>query len=441
MARFLAGNHMIIVDRALEARADADDPIQVGLVGAGALGRGVARQFITAATGQRLAGVANRTLERGAEAWTSSGMEEPLVVEDVAALDAAIRARRPVVTTDPLLLCASEEIDAIVEATGTTEYGARVALAAIEHGKHVFINAELEATLGPILGVRAAAAGVIVSSLDGDQPGTQMNLYRFARGMGFEPLVCGNIKGLQDHYRTPETQEGFAARYGLSARMATSFADGTKISFEQAVVALSTGMRVAQRGMLGYAHDGHIDEMTDRYDVDALRELGGIVDYALGPKPGPGVFVFAAQADARQRAYLDFFKMGPGPLYSFYVPYHLAHMEAPSSVARAVLFGDPVTSPSIPNVEVITLAKRDLRAGETLDGIGGYLSYGSCEDAILARDQGLLLMGLAEGCQLVRDVQRDQAVTRADVELPAGRVADVLRREQDERFDRVPTRA
>ena len=144
MARFLAGNHMIIVDRALEARADADDPIQVGLVGAGALGRGVARQFITAATGQRLAGVANRTLERGAEAWTSSGMEEPLVVEDVAALDAAIRARRPVVTTDPLLLCASEEIDAIVEATGTTEYGARVALAAIEHGKHVFINAELD---------------------------------------------------------------------------------------------------------------------------------------------------------------------------------------------------------------------------------------------------------------------------------------------------------
>jgi predicted homoserine dehydrogenase-like protein len=429
---------MIIIDRALEARAAASDPIQVGLVGAGALGRGVARQFITSATGQRLAAIANRTLDHAAEAWTTSGTDRPSVVDDAAALDAAIRAGRPVVTTDPLVLCASEEIDAIIETTGTTDYGARVALAAIENGKHVFINAELEATLGPILAVRAAARGVIVSSLDGDQPGTQMNLYRFARGMGFEPLVCGNIKGLQDHYRTPETQRGFAERYGLSAMMATSFADGTKISFEQAVVALSTGMRVAQRGMLGYEHDGHIDEMTGRYDVDALRALGGIVDYALGPRPAPGVFVFAAQGDARQRAYLDFFKMGQGPLYSFYAPYHLAHMEAPSSVARAVLFGDPVTSPSTPTVEVIALAKRDLHAGETLDGIGGYLSYGACEDAIVARDEGLLPMGLAEGCRLVRDVARDQAIARADVELPPGRLADVLRREQDEVFDRVP---
>lgn len=429
---------MIIVDRALEARAASGDLIEVGLVGAGALGRGVARQFITAATGQRLAGIANRTVANAEAAWTASGADAPLVVDDPTALDAAIRERRPVVTADPLVLCAAEEIDAVIEATGTTEHGARVALAAIEHGKHVFINAELEATLGPILGVRAAERGVIVSSLDGDQPGTQVNLYRWVRSMGFEPLLCGNIKGLQDHYRTPETQAGFAQRYGLTARMATSFADGTKISFEQAVVGLSTGMRVAQRGMLGYAHDGHIDEMTGRYDVDELRALGGIVDYALGPKPGPGIFVFAAMADERQRAYLDFFKMGEGPLYSFYVPYHLAHMEAPSSVARAVLFGDPVTMPATPTVEVIALAKRDLKAGETLDGIGGYLTYGSLEDAIVARDQGLLPMGLAEDCRLIRDVPRDQAVTRADVELPPERLADALRREQDERFDRVP---
>lgn len=429
---------MIIIDRALEAREAAGDPIQVGLVGAGALGRGVARQFITSATGQRLAAVANRTIDRAANAWTSSGADSPDVVDDPAALDAAIRAGRPVVTGDPLVLCASQEIDAVIEATGTTDYGARVALAAIEGGKHVFINAELEATLGPILAVRAQERGVIVSSLDGDQPGTQLNLYRWLRSMGFEPLICGNIKGLQDHYRTPDTQAAFAERYGLTAKMATSFADGTKISFEQAVVGLSTGMRVAQRGMLGYAHDGHIDEMTDRYDVDAIRALGGIVDYALGPKPGPGIYVFAAMADERQRAYLDFFKMGPGPLYSFYVPFHLAHMEAPSSVARAVLFSDPVTTPSTPTVEVITLAKRDLRAGETLDGIGGFLTYGSIDDAIVARDQGLLPMGLAEDCRLVRDVPRDQAVTRADVELPMGRLADALRREQDERFDRVP---
>jgi predicted homoserine dehydrogenase-like protein len=429
---------MIIVDRALERRAAEGRPIRVGVIGAGALGKGVARQFITAATGQTLAVVSNRHLERARSAWIEAGAPEPIEVDTVGALEAAIRSGRPAVTDDPSVLCAAEGIDAVIEATGTTEFGATVATEAIRHGKHVFINAELEATLGPILHVHADRQGVVVSALDGDQPGTQMNLVRFARGMGFEPLLCGNIKGLQDHYRTPDTQASFAERYGLNPRMATSFADGTKISFEQAVVALSTGFRVACRGMLGYEHDGHIDDMTGRYDVDQLREWGGIVDYALGPRPGPGVFVFAAHPDDRQREYLDFFKMGSGPLYSFYVPYHLAHMEAPSSVARAVVFGDAVTSPARPTVEVITVAKRNLTVGETLDGIGGFDTYGTCENAEVVRDEALLPMGLSEGCRLIRDVPKDSAIGRDDVELPPGRLADRLRAEQDERFGMLP---
>ncbi|HSJ27013.1 MAG TPA: Gfo/Idh/MocA family oxidoreductase [Acidimicrobiia bacterium] len=425
---------MIIVDRALEEREAEGRPIRVGLVGAGALGAGVARQFLTAAPGQRLVAISNRTPDRAATAYTAAGADEPVFAESVAALDRAIDRGAPVITDDPSLLAASDRVDAVIEATGTTEFGSAVAVAAIEGGKHVFINAELEATVGPVLAARAAGGGLVVSSLDGDQPGTQMNLVRFVRGAGFEPLVAGNIKGLQDHYRTPETQVEFAARYGLDPRMATSFADGTKISFEQAVVALSTGFGVACRGMLGYAHDGHIDDMVDRYDVEELRSLGGIVDYALGPRPAPGVFVFAAQSDERQRQYMDFFKMGPGPLYSFYVPYHLAHMEAPSSVARAVLFGDAVTAPRHATVEVITVAKRDLRAGEQLDGVGGYLTYGQCEAGGVARDDDLLPMGISEGCTLVRDVPKDAAITRGDVALPEGRLVDRLRREQDHLF-------
>ena len=425
---------MIIVDKALEEREAAGRPIRVGLVGAGALGAGVARQYVTAARGQRLVAISNRTLDRAADAYTRAGADTPTVVSSVAELDDAIRRSAPAITDDPTLLVESEGIDAIIEATGTTEFGATVALGAIDHGKHVFLNAELEATVGPILAARASRHGLVVSSLDGDQPGTQMNLVRFVRGAGFEPLLCGNIKGLQDHRRTPDTQVEFAAKYGLNPRMATSFADGTKISFEQAVVALSTGFGVAQRGMLGYAHDGHIDDMVDRYDVDELRELGGIVDYALGPRPAPGVFVFAAQSDPRQREYMDFFKMGPGPLYSFYVPYHLAHMEAPSSVARAVLFGDAVTAPSYTTVEVITVAKRDLRAGEVLDGVGGFLTYGQCEAGAVLRSEDLLPMGLSEGCRLARDVPRDTAIARADVSVPPGRLIDTLRSEQDRTF-------
>lgn len=428
---------MIIVDKALEEREAQGRPIRVGLVGAGALGAGVARQYVTSVTGQRLVAISNRTLDKAADAYTNAGADEPIVVASTSDLDDAIRRGVPAVTDDPMLLAEAEGIDAIIEATGTTEFGATVALAAIDHGKHVFLNAELEATVGPVLAARAARQGLVVSSLDGDQPGTQMNLVRFVRGAGFEPLVCGNIKGLQDHRRTPDTQAAFAAKYGLNPKMATSFADGTKISFEQAVVALSTGFGVARRGMLGYAHDGHIDDMVGRYDVDELRELGGIVDYALGPRPAPGVFVFAAQSDARQREYMDFFKMGPGPLYSFYVPYHLAHMEAPSSVARAVLFGDAVTSPAHTTVEVITIAKRDLKAGEVLDGVGGFLTYGQCETGAVLRSGSLLPMGLSEDCRLVRDVSEGDAISRDDVEIPPGRLVDQLRDEQDRTFRSV----
>ena len=107
-----------------------------------------------------------------------------------------------------------------------------------------------------------------------------MNLYRFVKSLGMRPLVCGNIKGLQDFYRTPETQARFAKEWNQTPEMVTSFADGTKIAFEQVLVANATGMKVAQRGMIGIKHDGHVDELTGRFDIDQLRSLGGIVDYA-----------------------------------------------------------------------------------------------------------------------------------------------------------------
>jgi predicted homoserine dehydrogenase-like protein len=147
-----------------------------------------------------------------------------------------------------------------------------------------------------------------------------MNLYRFVQTMGLQPLVCGNIKGMLDLYRTPETQKGFAAQWGQTPEMVTSFADGTKISFEQAIVANATGMCVAERGMSGPEYRDQIDGLVDFYDVDRLKALGGVVDYALGATPSPGVYVFAAHDDPRHHIYLDYAKLGKGPLYSFYTP-------------------------------------------------------------------------------------------------------------------------
>ncbi|MEA5616711.1 Gfo/Idh/MocA family oxidoreductase [Cronbergia sp. UHCC 0137] len=432
---------MIIIDSALKARAAAGNPVKVGMIGAGFMGKGIANQIINSVPGMELVGIFSRGIEAAKQAYLEAGIEEVEIVNTVGELESAIALGKYAVTEDPYLLCRAEGIDALIEVTGAVEFGAHVVTDAIAHRKHVIMmNAELDATIGPILKVYADKAGVILSACDGDQPGVEMNLYRFVKSIGLTPLLCGNIKGLQDPYRNPTTQEGFARRWGQKAHMVTSFADGTKISFEQAIVANATGMKVAKRGMLGYNFTGHVDEMTKMYDVEQLKELGGIVDYVVGAKPSPGVYVFATHDDPKQKHYLDLYKLGEGPLYSFYTPYHLCHFEVPLSVARAVLFQDAVLAPlAAPMVDVITTAKIDLKAGETLDGIGYYMTYGQCENSPIVQQQNLLPIGLAEGCRLKRDIPRDQVLTYDDVELPLGRLADQLRIEQNKYFSPTKT--
>ncbi|MEH2360585.1 NAD(P)H-dependent oxidoreductase [Nostoc sp.] len=427
---------MIIIDRALQARAAAGNPIKVGMIGAGFMGRGIANQIVNSVPGMELVAISNRQIEAAKQAYSEAGIEEIQVVATVSELEDAIANGKYAVTEDAKLLCRVQGIDALIEVTGAVEFGAQIVMEAIAHCKHVIMmNAELDGTIGPILKVYADKAGVILSACDGDQPGVQMNLYRFVKSIGLTPLLCGNIKGLQDPYRNPTTQEGFAKRWGQKPHMVASFADGTKISFEQAIVANATGMKVAKRGMLGYDFNGYVDEMTQLYDVEQLKELGGIVDYVVGAKPGPGVYVFATHDDPKQQHYLNLYKLGEGPLYSFYTPYHLCHFEVPLSVARAVLFGDAVMSPLAgPLVDVITTAKIDLKAGETLDGIGYYMTYGQCENSDIVQQQNLLPIGLAEGCRLKRDISKDQVLTYEDVELPEGRLCDQLRTEQNTYF-------
>jgi len=335
-------------------------------------------------------------------------------------------------------LCEAEGIDVLIEATGAIEFGAQVTVKAIECRKDmVSMNAELDGTVGPILKWHADKAGVVLTGCDGDQPGVQLNLYRFVRSIGLTPLVCGNIKGLQDPYRNPTTQEGFARRWGQQPTMVTSFADGTKISFEQAIVANATGMCVERRGMRGGDFPGHVEELprAERYDVEKLRQLGGVVDYLVGAKPGPGVYVLATHDDPKQRHYLNLYKLGEGPLYTFYTPYHLCHFEVPLSAARVVLFRDAVIQPLAgPRVEVVATAKVDLKAGDVIDGLGGYKTYGQAENYAVAHVQDLLPIGLAEGCRVRRDLPRDTVLTYQDVEVPPGRLCDRLRAEQDTRF-------
>ena len=427
---------MIIVDTALKAREEAGNPLRVAMVGAGFMAQGIANQIVNSVPGMELVAIANRTLEKAEFAYTQAGAEDVRRVSDVGGLEDAVREGKPAITDDALLLCKANGIEAVIDVTGAVEFGAHVALAAIEHGKHlILMNAELDATIGPILKIYADKAGVVYSGSDGDQPGVEMNLYRFVKSIGLTPLLCGNIKGLHDPYRNPTTQQAFAEKWGQDPAMVTSFADGTKISFEQAIVANATGMTIAKRGMYGHDFRGHVDEATKLYDIEELRRLGGIVDYVVGTLPSPGVFVYGAHDDPKQQHYLDLYKLGKGPLYSFYTPYHLCHFEAPLSMARAILFKDPVLAPQgAPQVDVVATAKTALKAGQTLDGLGEYMTYGQCERADVSVRDKLLPIGLAQGCRLTRDVAQDEVITYADVEVPENRLGHSLRQEQDATF-------
>ena len=427
---------MWILDNLLKAREEDGKPIRVGIAGAGFMGRGLTNQLVHSTPGMRVAAISNHRIERAVAAFQYAGCDDVVIAETARVFQDALEKGRPAATEDAGLLARSPLIDVLVDVTGAVEFGAQLVLEAFRHGKDVVLmNAELDATIGPILQTYADRHGVILTACEGDEPGVQMNLYRWVKGLGLTPRVMGNIKGLQDRYRTPATQKGFAERWGQNAAMVTSFADGSKISFEQTIVANATGFKVLRQGMSrGLDYRGDIMKIAEIYDVDQLRELGGAIDYVVGT-PLTKVYCLAEHPDPKQRHYLNLYKMGEGPLYSFFVPYHLVHFEVPNAIARAVLLRDPVAKALAgPVVEVCALAKRALSAGEILDDYGMFMTYGEAVNTQAMNAGRYLPEGLVLGCKLKRNLAKDSIITYDDVELPAGRLADRLRAEQYRKF-------
>ena len=408
---------MVILDRRLDERARAGEPVNVALVGSGFMGRAVARRLV-ATTGLRLVAVANRTL----------------AAAEAALADAGADASRTAVTTDAEAVCREESVDVVIEATGAIDHGAWVALEAIRNGKHVVLmNMALDATLGPLLRTRAEQAGVVYTQTDGDEPAVAMNLIRLVRSLGLRPVAAGNLKGFYDPYRNPDTQREFAAGVGQDPQMVASYADGTKLALEATVLANATGFGVASRGMVGYRCD-HVRDLAQLLDPGTLLETP-LVDYALGAEPGSGVFVVVYEDDPEAARYLRYFKLGDGPLYVFYTPFHLPHLEVALTAARAALEGDAAVAPAgAPVCEAITVAKRDLQAGESLDGLGGFAAYALIENAATSLGERLLPIGLSEGRRLARDVARDEPIAFADLEPHEPTLAERLYREQVELF-------
>ena len=386
----------------------------IAVVGAGYVGTGVIHS-IAQSPGMRPAIIANRNIERAVAAFTQLGIDESDILrsEDANALADAITAGRPAITTHASVV-ADLPVGVVVEATGALNYGTETTLGMLDAGKHVVtFNAECDSLLGWHFHERARANGVVYTIADGDQPGVLFRLGQEVEAMGFSVSAFLNCKRHLNVHQNPETGAGYAARDTTSSHMTTAFGDGTKMQVEQAVVANATGTIPDKRGM----HGIESTVATASVDIPATLSGPGRVDFTLGGDFGAGVGIVAIHPnhDLHEQA-MRFYKMGPGPEYFFFRPYHLVHLEIPLTLAELILDNEPLATVDAPHVaEVIAIAKKDLAANEELDCIGGFSAYGHIDTA--ANAAGYLPVGLVEYAQMSQPVAQDSPIPLDSVRL------------------------
>lgn len=391
-------------------------PIRVVVIGAGAMGRGLVYQA-QRTPGIRCVGVCDIALQSATRAASEAGLPFRIAT-NAAEIQAAIENGETAVCEDGDLLARTELADVFIEATSSIIPGARMCLSALETGKHlVLMNAEIDLAFGPFLRQIAQEQGVVYTSCDGDQHGVLARLIDDMKLWGFELVLAGNVKGFLDRYSNPTKIVPEANKRNLDYRMCTAFTDGTKLNIEMALLANGLGLRTDVPGMHG-PRAAHVHESGRLFDLHALRRGGPVVDYVLGAQPDGGVFAIGYCDHPYQQSMLRYYKMGDGPFYLFYRPYHLCHVEAMECVTAAALDGESLLEPWHGHrTNVIAYAKRDLRAGEMLDGIGGYTCYGLIENTADDMANPGLPICLADGVPLLRDVARDERVPLAAVRM------------------------
>ncbi|MBW1695657.1 MAG: NAD(P)-dependent oxidoreductase [Deltaproteobacteria bacterium] len=429
-----------------------ENPIRVAIVGTGHMGGGTAHQ-ISRMKGIEVSILAELDVEKAIKVYTINGIakEKILVTTNPDAAQDAVQRGLPVVTEDSELAAKVAAVDAVVEATGFPEVGARVAYESIMGGKHVvMLNVEADVVIGSILGRLAKSAGVVYSIAAGDQPGAICEMYEWATTLGFEVIVAGRGTWSRPgcHYLTPDTFKDLEEQMGGSAKMYCSFHDGTKPNIEMAVTANILGLVPDIRGM----HEPFV-YVRDLHAVFDLKENGGILsrrgvvelanqytpqgDRIIEGTVGKGVFlVVTSDHPIVQKNMKHLFShiKGTGPNYALYRPYHLTCVETPNSIIRACLYGESTGTPrEKPVAEVIAVAKKDLKAGEILDGGGGYTVYGQIESAEIARKEDLLPLGFAYNIPVARNIPKDNPVKYSDVTVDTGSFIYKLRQLQDTR--------
>lgn len=430
---------MLGINRELEKLEKSGKQINVGLVGAGQMGRGMISQ-IASMNGMRVAATSDIQIENVTRAYELAGVpaEEVVVAGNLEEAAQAVKENKSVALTDAELLCEVEGIDVIVDATGVPEVGASVAIGAIENKKHiVMLNVEADITVGVYLNRLAEEKGVVYTGSAGDEPGAIMELYDFADALGFK--IVGLGKGKNNPLNldaNPESVAEAAKQKKSNPKMIASFQDGTKTMVEMNAVANATGFLPDKPGMHGFK--AGVKELPE---IFKLESEGGqvknhrIVDFVQGI--APGVFAIISSEKEEVNEEMKYLSMGEGPNYVLYRPYHLTSLETPLSVAKAYLHKTPTIAPYKGMIaETATVAKVDLKAGDSLDTIGGYTIYGRIYDYKEAKSMNALPIGLVSNKLVLKnDIKKGEVITYGDVNHDDSSLIWRLRKKQDEMLE------
>ena len=421
----------------LAARAETGRPVRIGLVGAGEMGTDIVSR-VAHMQGIVIGAISELNPQAAGRSVTIAyGDPDRAVATDTTdALNAAIESGRIATTQKVETLLESGLIDVVIDATGIPSVGAEIGLAAMERGKHlVMMNVEADVTIGAYLRSEAERLGVIYSLGAGDEPSSCMELIEFVSAMGHRIISAGKGKNNPLNFdATPDTYTEEAVRRHMNPRMLVEFVDGSKTMVEMAAIANATGLIPDCPGMHGPAcsRDELNKVLIPASAGGVLSSDAGRVDYTIGKGVAPGVFVVAEMDHPRIRERMEDLKMGEGPYFTFFRPYHLTSLEVPLTCARVVLYGkaDMVPMPR-PVAEVCAVAKKDMGVGETLDQIGEYCYRAWIMTAPEARDAGAIPCGLLTGAKVTAPIRKGDLITRANAAVPANSKIAILRARQD----------
>jgi len=398
---------------------DENRRIKVGLVGAGFMGKGIV-EVIDSVAGMDVVAIADNNLHKAEECFNNIGFNNYRAINRIDDSKAIDFLKTRVISNDYKAIISLHSIDIIIEATGVPAVGAEVAFQSIINKKHIgMLNVETDITVGHYLSLMARKMGVTYTVCTGDEPAAIGEIYDFAKTLGFEVVACGKGKNNPlDVNATPLSLKDEALKKGLNPRILTEFVDGTKTMVEMSCVANACGLTVDKRNMHGPHVNVHeLAKTFSNKNMGGILNEEGVVDYAIGDV-APGVFVVVKHRGKIVNETLKYLKIGKGPQFLLYRPYHLTNIEVPISIARAFLHNKPsLATLSFPKTEVITIAKKYLKRGDFIDSIGEFTVYGGIEKYNVARKSNLLPLGLAEGAKLLKDIKKGDTITYSDVKL------------------------